>query len=163
MDKDKKDLFYLDELSDYEVAENYTDVRGWDVKDVDGRVVGFVDNLLVSKSAERVVYLDVEVDATIIEKGHDVYGKSSTGMHEFLNKEGENHLIIPIGMATISRDRNDVVTNEITHDSFSKTKRFAKGFLINPDYEVGMYTNYRNEPDGNKITFDDNFYKREGF
>jgi hypothetical protein len=84
-------------------------------------------------------------------------------MHEFLNKEGENHLIIPIGMATISRDRNDVVTNEITHDSFSKTKRFAKGFLISPDYEVGIYTNYRNEPDGNQITFDDNFYKREGF
>jgi hypothetical protein len=163
MDKDKKDLFYLDELSDYKVADNYTDVRGWDVKDADGRVVGFVDNLLVSKTAERVVYLDVEVDVSIIEKGHDVYGKSSTGIHEFLNKDGENHLIIPIGMATISRDRKDIVTNGITHDSFSKTKRFAKGFLIDPDYEVATYTNYRSEPDGNQIVFDDNFYNREGF
>jgi hypothetical protein len=163
MDKDKKDLFYLDELLDYKVAEDYTDVRGWDVKDADGRVVGFVDNLLVSKTAERVVYLDVEVDASIIEKGHDVYSKSSTGINEFLNKDGENHLIIPIGMATISNDRKDIVTNGITHDSFSKTKRFAKGFLIDPDYEVATYINYRSETDRNQVVFNDNFYNREGF
>lgn len=163
MDKDKKDLFYLSELSDYKVADDYADVRGWDVKDVDGRVVGKVDAFLVSKSAERVVYLDVEVDESIIEKGHDVYGKSSDGIHEFLNKDGENHLIIPIGMVTISRDRKDVVSTEINHETFSKTKRFANGYLINPQYEVASYNSYRNQPDGSQIMFDDNFYNREDF
>ena len=163
MDKDKKDLFYLHELSDYKVADDYADVRGWDVKDVDGRVVGKVDNLLVSKSAERVVYLDVDVDTTIIEKGHDVYGKTSDGIHEFLNKDGESHLIIPIGMVIISRDRKDVVTTQINHDTFSKTKRFAKGYAINPDYEVATYTNYRSQPDGSQVVYDDNFYNRDGF
>jgi hypothetical protein len=163
MDKDEKDLFYLHELSDYKVASDYADVRGWEVKDVDSRVIGKVDALLVSKSAERVVYLDVEVDASIIEKGHDVYGKSSAGIHEFLNKDGENHLIIPIGMVIISRERKDIITTEINHDTFAKTKRFAKGYLVNPQYEVAAYNNYRSQPDGSQIVFDDNFYEREDF
>ncbi|CAM3984199.1 PRC-barrel domain-containing protein [Flavobacterium antarcticum] len=163
MDKDKKDLFYLNELSDYKVADDYADVRGWDVKDVDGRVVGKVDDFLVSKSAERVVYLDIEVDTSIIEVGHDVYGKSSDGIHEFLNKDGENHLIIPIGMVTISRDRKDVITTEINHETFAKTKRFAKGFLVNTQYEVASYNSYRKQPDGSQIMFDDNFYNRQDF
>ena len=163
MDNDKKDLFYLHELSDYKVADDYADVRGWDVKDVDGRIVGKVDNLLVSKAAERVVYLDVDVDTSIIEKGHDVYGKSSDGIHEFLNKDGENHLIIPIGMVVISRERKDVVTTELNHATFAKTKRFEKGYAIKPDYELATYNNYREQPDGSQIVYDDNFYKRDGF
>lgn len=163
MDKDKKDLFYLNELSDYKVADHYADVRGWDVKDVDGRIVGKVDELLVSKSAERVVYLDIEVDSSVIEKGHEVYGKSSSGIHEFLNKDGDNHLIIPIGMVTISRERKDVITTEINHDTFSKTKRFAKGYLIDPDYEVASYNNFRTPTDGTMVVYDENFYDRKDF
>ncbi|PKP19415.1 MAG: photosystem reaction center subunit H, partial [Bacteroidetes bacterium HGW-Bacteroidetes-22] len=36
----KKNLFKLDELSGYKVAENYSDVRGWDVKDANNRTIG---------------------------------------------------------------------------------------------------------------------------
>lgn len=163
MDKDKKDLFYLNELSDYKVADDYADVRGWDVKDVDGRVVGTVDEFLVSKRAERVVYLDVEVDSSIIEQGHDVYGKSSDGIHEFLNKDGENHLIIPIGMVNISRERKEVISTEINQDTFAKTKRFAKGYLVNPQYEIVTYNHYKNQSDGNQVMYDDDFYNRKDF
>jgi hypothetical protein len=65
-----KNLFNLDELSDYKAAENYNDVRGWDVKDANNRIIGKVNHLLVNKIAERVVYLDVEVDTTVIGEGH---------------------------------------------------------------------------------------------
>jgi hypothetical protein len=61
--------FNLDELSGYKVAENYNDVLGWDVKDANNRIIGKVDHLF-NKTAERVVYLDVEVDTTVIEEGH---------------------------------------------------------------------------------------------
>ncbi len=57
-----KHLFYLNELSDYKVASDDPDVRGWKVKDSDNRVIGKVDNLLVNKNTERVVYLDVVLD-----------------------------------------------------------------------------------------------------
>lgn len=163
MEKDKKDLFYLDELSDYKVSDDYADVRGWEVKDVDGRVIGRVDDFLVSKSAERVVYLDIEVNSSVIEKGHEVYGKSSSGIHEFLNKQGENHLIIPIGMVTISRDRKEVITTEINHQTFANTKRFAKGYTIDQDYELDTYRNYHQNTEEALVIYDENFYNRKGF
>jgi hypothetical protein len=47
--------------------------------------------LLVNKTAERVVYLDVEVDTTVIEEGHETYdNRVSAGVHDFLNKEGKS-------------------------------------------------------------------------
>jgi hypothetical protein len=85
-----KKSFNLDELSGYKVAENYNDVLGWDVKDANNRIIGKVDHLLVNKTAERVVYLDVEVDTTVIEEGHETYdNRVSAGVHDFLNKEGK--------------------------------------------------------------------------
>ena len=83
MTERRKNLYYLDELSDYKIASDDPDVRGWDVKDKDTRVIGKVDNLLVNKDREQVVYLDVEVDNSIIEANHDPYGKSSSSeVHE---------------------------------------------------------------------------------
>jgi len=40
-----KNLFNLDELSDYKVANDYSDVRGWQVKDANNRTIGKVDHL----------------------------------------------------------------------------------------------------------------------
>ena len=77
-DKKEKDLFYLHELSDYKVASGYSDVRDWEVKDADGRTIGKVEGLLVSKKAERVVYLDVEVDESVIEAGHETFAVPAT-------------------------------------------------------------------------------------
>lgn len=68
-----RNLYYLHELSDYKVAFDYCDVRGWEVKDAEDRTIGKVDNLLVNKQSERVVYLDVEVDEAVIEEGHKTY------------------------------------------------------------------------------------------
>ena len=84
-------LFKLDELPDYKVAEPYMDVRGWNVADANHRIVGKVEHLLVNKSAERVVYLDVEVDKTVIEEAYKTHqNKVSDGVHGFSNKEGED-------------------------------------------------------------------------
>lgn len=95
MKNENKNLYYLHELSDYKVADNYSDVRDWEVVDSDGRYIGKVDALLVNKEAERVVYLDVEVDRSVIEAGHETYSQpSNEGVHEFLNSDGENHLIL---------------------------------------------------------------------
>ena len=52
MTEQTKHLYYITELSDYKIANGYPDIRGWDVKDIDNRVIGKVDNLLVNKAAE---------------------------------------------------------------------------------------------------------------
>ena len=147
-DKKRKNLYYLHELSDYKVESDDPDVRGWKVKDVDGRVVGKVDNLLVNKEKEKVVYLDVEVDKSIIEADHKPFGKPASGdVHEFINKDGENHLIIPIGLASLNTDEKYVYTDRINHDTFAKTKRMEKGATIDRDYELVVLESYNRDRD----------------
>ena len=164
MKKKKKNLFDLDELPDYKVAENYSDVRGWDVKDASNRIIGKVDHLLVNKTAERVVYLDVEVDETLIEEGHNTYQiPDSEGVHEFLNKKGEDHLIIPIGMATIDDVNKLVKSNEIDSSTFAKAKRFRKGDDIDFDYELNLVRHYKGDKSIHNSNSVDGFYNREEF
>ena len=163
MTTENKNLFYLHELSDYKVADEYPDVRGWEIKDRDNRIIGKVDGLLVSKSAERVVYLDVEVDEEIIGVEHEIHTKAIDGVHEFLNKEGENHLIVPIGLVELDENEKLVRSNQITRETFASTRRFNKGASIARDYESAVYKGYL--PESTETSADDNtdFYDRSGF
>ena len=160
-----KNLVYLDELSGYKVASDYPDIKGWDVWDADNRVIGKVDRLLVNKVAERVVYIDVEVDHTIIEEGHDPYAGDGSGVREFLNKDGDNHLIIPIGLIIIDEENKIVHSAQINHKSFSKVPRFRSGSEINPDYEASVYRNYSGDADFDEAILldEENFYGRKEF
>lgn len=161
----EKNLYYLNELSDYKVASDYPDVRGWEVKDTDSRTVGKVDNLLVNKRAKRVVYLDVEVDKSLLDDDYKPGGTpASEGVHEFINKEGENHLIVPIGLVRLDEDNNLVYSNEITRDIFRSAKRYSKGSTIDPEYEIIIFNHYlpKNEL-GNNANVDDEFYNRREF
>ena len=144
MKETNKHLYYLDELSDYKVDSHYSDVRGWSVKDRDNRVIGKVDNLLVNKNLMKVVYLDVDVDKTIIDAKYDPYSESrNTNVREFVNKEGDTHVIIPIGMVHIHEDQKYVHTESIDHQTFAETKRFSSGDDLDREYEVNVLDSYR--------------------
>ncbi|WP_209309949.1 PRC-barrel domain-containing protein [Salinimicrobium oceani] len=144
----RKHLYYLHELSDFKVDSHDPDVRGWPVKDVDNRVIGKVDNLLVNKEKKRVVYLDVEVEKSIIDANHDPYGSSASGdVHEFINKDGENHLILPIGLARLNEDEKFVYTDRINHRTFAETKRMEKGYDVDRDYEIVVLESYNRDLD----------------
>ncbi|TDU34470.1 PRC-barrel domain protein [Gelidibacter sediminis] len=148
MAEHNKHLYYITELSDYKISDGYPDVRGWDVKDIDNRVIGKVDNLLVNKDAERVVYLDVEVDKSIIDSKYDPYGRpNQTDIREFVNKEGENHIIIPIGLVDINEDSDFIYTDIIDHRTFAETKRYRKGDVIDRSYENQVLGSYRRRQD----------------
>lgn len=165
MSNSNKNLYYLDDLSEYKVASEDSDVRGWEVKDTDNRTIGKVDRLLVNKKNQRVVYLDIEVDNSLLETGHELYDKSSTeGTHEFMNKEGENHLIVPIGLVRLDKDHKKVLTDEINHSTFAKTKRISKGAQIDRNYEMTVLNHYFPEKqiDEDQLK-DEKFYNRQEF
>ena len=162
MAEQNKHLYYINELSDYKISDGYPDVRGWDVKDTDHRVIGKVDDLLVNRDAERVVYLDVEVDKSIIDAKYDPYGRpNQMEVREFVNKDGENHIIIPIGLVDLNEDSNYVYTDVIDHRTFAETKRYQKGVDINRSYENQVLGSYarsnRKDPDDQ----DGNLYNDE--
>ena len=165
MKDNNKNLYYLHELSEYKVADDYADVRDWEVIDADKRTIGKVDGLLVSKEADRVVYLDVEVDTSLIEDGHETYVvPAKKGVHEFLNEEGENHLIIPIGMVTLDEENKKVHSKQIDYSTFSKTKRFKSGVDLERSYELTILRHYF--PDDNfdeERDSDNEFYNRKEY
>lgn len=164
MEKEEKHLYTLDELSDYKVASDDPDVRGWDVRDADNRVIGEVENLLVNKNLKRVVYLDVHVDKTIINANHDPYGQPANGeIREFVNKDGENHIIIPIGMVNLDKENNTVLSTGIDHRTFAETKRYQKGTAVNRDYENAVLNSYNRDSPSEQIYEDDTFYERDEF
>jgi sporulation protein YlmC with PRC-barrel domain len=159
----EKVLYYLDELSDYKIDSDYSDIRGWEVVDADNRTIGEVDNLLVNKDAERVVYLDVEVDDSLAAEARKMQDlPANEGAHGFMNEEGENHLIIPVGVVSLDEDNKKVFTKDIGHDKFIRTQWFSKGAHIDRDYEMRTFRNYF--PDG---TLEDSrnrdFYNRREF
>ncbi|CAM4301492.1 PRC-barrel domain-containing protein [Gillisia limnaea] len=155
MKDDKKHLYYLEELSDYKVDSHYTNVSGWPVRDNDNRVIGKVSNLLVNLNLEKVVYLDVEVDNTIIDANHDPYASpANKGVREFVNKKGENHIIIPIGMVTIDDKQKFVFTDSIDYQTFAGTKRMTSGANIDRDYEMMVLNSYNRD---RRTRYDEDF------
>ncbi len=165
MNTDKeRNLYYLHELSNYKVADSDKDVRGWEVTDNSGRKIGKVDNLLVNKSTERVVYLDVEVNADIIATNHKPYGKpAADGVHEFLNKEGENHIIIPIGLANLNLEDQIVYTNSVDYNMFAETKRIKQGTAFDRDYEFAVMNSYNRSENSDDFDGGEGFYDRSEF
>lgn len=161
---ENKNLYYLEELPDYQVASDYYDVRGWDVIDAENRTVGKVTNLLVNKQAERVVYLDVEVNKSLIEVGYTTYQTpAKDGVHGFLNKDGDEHLIVPIGMVTLNIEQKKVLTNQIDYSTFAKAKRFNKGATIERDYELTLFRYFINDDTIDTTIMDKGFYNRKEF
>ncbi len=143
MSTKEKHLHRLEELSDYKIASGYPDVRGWEVRDLNNRVIGKISGLLANVEKEKIVYLDVEVDETIIDAGHDPYGRPpNKAVQEFINEKGENHVIIPIGLAELNEERECVSTTTIDHRTFAETKRFESNTPIAREYEIIVLDSY---------------------
>ena len=92
-----EDLRRLSELDDFEVADGYPDIRGWEVKTPDGRTLGKVDDLIVSISEMRVRYLDVDVDRSLASAVSDAARPKGAE---------EGHALVPIGTATLDDARD---------------------------------------------------------
>jgi sporulation protein YlmC with PRC-barrel domain len=167
MENKAKNLYRLDELSDYKIASNYSDVRGWKIVDADNRTIGTIDNLWVNKDMQRVVYLDVKVAKELIDdhrhEVHDVIANDNG--REFVYKDGDSHIIIPIGSVSINKDTKIVMANGIGYDTFRNTNRYDRQHSIDRDYERRVMKSYypENDPDSAYYSDDDAFYNRREF
>jgi hypothetical protein len=167
MENKDRNLYRLDELSDYKIASNYSDVRGWKIVDADNRTIGTIDNLWVNKDMKRVVYLDVKADKTLIEDSrnevHEAIAKDNG--REFIYKDGDSHVIIPIGSVSINKDTKTVMANSIGYDTFRNTSRYNSQHNFDREYERRVMKSYypENNPDSVYYSDDDSFYERREF
>jgi len=167
MENKEKKLYRLDELSDYKIASNYSDVRGWKIVDSDNRTIGTIDNLWVNKDMERVVYLDVNLDKGLIEDSRNEVHDAITNDNgrEFIYKDGDSHIIIPIGTVSINKDTKIVMANSIGYDTFRKTSRYNRQNNFDRDYERNVLNSYypKNDSTLSSDSDGDNFYNRREF
>lgn len=165
MENKDKNLYRLDELSDYKVASNYSDVRGWKIVDSENHTIGKIDNLWVNKDMQRVVYLDVKVDKKLIDDGqnevHDVIANDNG--KEFVYKDGDSHIIIPIGSVSINKDTKIVMAHNIDYNTFRKTSRYNTQYNFDREYEKRVLNSYYPNDDSHFSNDDDTFYNRREF
>lgn len=167
MENKDRNLYKLDELSDYKIASDYSDVRGWKIVDADNRTIGKIDNLWVNKDMQRVVYLDVNVDKALIDDNHNEVHDAIAhdNGREFVYKDGDSHIIIPIGSVSINKDTKTVMANNIGYNTFRNTSRYNSQHNFDRNYERSVMKSYYPETDSslNNDYDDDNFYKRREF
>ncbi|MBZ4037502.1 PRC-barrel domain-containing protein [Flavobacterium sp. 17A] len=165
MENKDRNLYRLDELSDYKVASNYSDVRGWKIVDADNRTIGKIDNLWVNKDMQRVVYLDVNVDKALIDDSkneiHDTIANENG--REFMYRDGDSHLIIPIGSVSINKDTKIVMANSIGYDTFRKTGRYNTQQNFDRNYEKAVMRSYYPNDESRFENDDEAFYNRREF
>src|SRR5215218_4778334 len=90
----------LSDLGDFEVAEGYPDVRGWDVLAADGTRVGEVKDLVVDTGAMRTRYLDIELNKEL----------------RSARAGDEGHVLVPIGSARLQDDDDRVLLSGVSID-----------------------------------------------
>jgi hypothetical protein len=109
----------LRDLTDFEVADSNPDVRGWTVRGADGKSLGTVHELIVDPEALKVRYLDVELDA------------------RFHINEHERHILLPIGVAAIDAEADNVFVPPLNSESVLHYPPYVE-LQITRDYEEAM-------------------------
>ena len=108
------DLEYsrLEELSgsDFEIADGQPDIKGWDVKNDLGEVIGDVDELLINPQTQKVRYMVVDTDANDL-------------------RLPARKLLIPIGVAELHEDDDYVVIPQITAALIEQLPEYERGAL----------------------------------
>lgn len=82
--------------SDYEVADGQPDIRGWDVKDINGKTIGEVDDLIFDDQSLKVRYMVVDLDDNDFDLDDD------------------KNLLIPIGVGEIPEKDNVIIIPTVT-------------------------------------------------
>ncbi|MBH8559195.1 PRC-barrel domain-containing protein [Microvirga sp. STS02] len=109
----------LRDLTDFEVADDNPDVRGWTVRGSDGQALGTVYELIVEPEAMKVRYLDVELDAS------------------FHINEHENHILLPIGAASLDEDGDNVFVPALNAETVLSYPPYVE-IQITREYEEAM-------------------------
>ena len=109
----------LCDLTDFEVADGNPDVRGWTVRGNDGQALGTVFELIVDPEVLKVRYLDIELDT------------------RFQIKEYENHILLPIGVASLDADGDNVFVPALNAESILHYPPYVE-IQVTRTYETAM-------------------------
>jgi sporulation protein YlmC with PRC-barrel domain len=92
-DESRRNLISIDDLDGYTIADGEPDIRGWDVRTLNGREIGEIEDLLVDPDRGEVVMLEVEL------------------------RDGGVHAEVPIRSVQLDRSNKSVIVDSGDVDS----------------------------------------------
>lgn len=111
-------LARLDDMDEYEIADGEPDIRGWEVRSVDGRRIGTVNGLLVDTEAMMVRYVELELN------------------QELAVDDDHRHAILPIGTARLDDEKDEMVVS-LQADVLRTLPSYTRGELTR-EHEVAL-------------------------
>jgi sporulation protein YlmC with PRC-barrel domain len=136
--------------SDFEVAKGQPDIRGWEVRDHNGHLLGKVNELIFDSRAHKVRYMVVNIlDSKELQ----------------LEKRS---VLIPIGMAVLQPQDDDVILDDITPFQLRALPRYDKDDLgTRAERAISTVFGRTDNKGGNAQTDDQelepDFYEHEHF
>jgi uncharacterized protein (TIGR02271 family) len=107
---DINDTSRLRELggSDYEIVDGEPNIKGWDVKDLSGKQIGEVDELIFNVDTNKVLYLVVDLDDNDFDLDED------------------KKVLVPIGLAELHEKDDDVILPNVSAAQLSALPAYQK-------------------------------------
>lgn len=133
--------------SDFEVVDGQPDIRGWDVKNAAGETIGEVDELILDAQARKVRYMVVDLD------------------DDALDLEDDRKVLIPIGIAQLHEDDDDVLLQNVTAEQLRQLPEYDEDRL-DAEVERAICTALGRTATGTAVSSDlhnSDFYEHDHF
>ncbi len=101
--------------SDFEIADGQPNIKGWDVKDENGRKIGEVDELIFDVQSRKVRYIVLDLEGNIFDLD-------------------TRDVLVPIGIAQLHDKGDDVILPGVTADQLRSLPEYEEENL-NADAE----------------------------
>jgi hypothetical protein len=97
--------------SDFEIVDGQPDIRGWDVKNEQGKTIGEVEELILDARERKVRYMVVDLDNEVVKRNDD------------------DKVLIPIGLAELHEKDDDVLIPHISLDQLRSLPAYDEDSL----------------------------------
>jgi uncharacterized protein (TIGR02271 family) len=104
--------------SDYEIMDGQPDIRGWDVKDDNGRQIGEVEELIFDVQSRKVRYIVLDMDDNELDLD-------------------DREVLVPIGIAQLHKEDDDVLLPGVTAEQLRALPEYDED-RFDTDSEEGV-------------------------
>ena len=97
--------------SDFDIVDGEPDIRGWDVRNAQGKKIGEVEELIVDAKQKKVRYMVVDLD------------------DNELDIDDDREVLIPIGLAQLHKKDDDVILPNVQAQQLSSLPEYDEDTL----------------------------------
>ncbi len=141
---------HLQELgdSDFKIVEGQPNIKGWDVKDGQGKYIGEVEELLFDPASRQVRYIVLDLEGNLLDLD-------------------AREVLVPIGLAELHESDDDVILPNVTQAQLEALPEYDDDYFT-PDMEGTIQQVFAGAGVAGAAAYDqehnnaDNLYRRRG-